>query len=132
MLSQPFIGAGLRGIHAQFYRKMHNSILLRMRNSSGVSPDQTDRKCFVSTAIIMAAHKTLVRAAPRHPANASRLHSKLRTRSPLFCGFCAGNLRPERFRQRNSGLYRFMHNHADAQKSSGVFFGVPDGEMCRK
>ncbi|WP_019105484.1 hypothetical protein [Pantoea ananatis] len=63
---------------------MRNSILLRMRNFSGLLPELTDRKCFVSTAIIMAAHKTLVRAAPRHPANASRPHSKLRTRSPLL------------------------------------------------
>ncbi|MXP56056.1 hypothetical protein FD737_23755 [Pantoea sp. Seng] len=68
---------------------MRNSILLRMRNFSGFSPAQRDRKCFVSTAIIMAAHKTLVRAAPRHLANASRPHSKLRTRSPLFCEFSA-------------------------------------------
>jgi len=55
-----------------------------------IRPTETnhaDRKCFVSTATSVTAHKTLVRAAPRHPANASRLHSKLRTRSPLFARF---------------------------------------------
>jgi hypothetical protein len=58
-----------------------------MRNFSGLLPERTDRKCFVSTATILAAHKTLVRAAPRHLANTSQAHSKLRTRSPLFAGF---------------------------------------------
>lgn len=80
----------------------------------------------------MAHDKTLVRAAPRHPANASRSHSKLRARSPLFCGFCGGNRRPERFRQRNSVPCRFMHNHAGTQKSSGALLGVMDRERCRK
>ncbi|HBY1121604.1 TPA: hypothetical protein MIP74_28020 [Klebsiella pneumoniae] len=45
---------------------------------------QADRKCFVSTAITVAAHKTPVRAAPRHPANVSRNRIKIRSRSPFL------------------------------------------------
>ncbi|PQK94655.1 hypothetical protein CG435_23530 [Pantoea ananatis] len=38
----------------------------------GEQTQAADRKCFVSTATLVTAHKTLVRAAPRHPANGSR------------------------------------------------------------
>lgn len=65
-------------------------------------------------------------------ANASRSHSKLRTRSPLFYGLCAGNRRPGRFRQRNSGRCQFMHSHANAQNLSGAIFGVQSRQMCCK
>lgn len=39
---------------------------------------------FCSTAMLPAATKHLVRAAPRHPASDSRVRNKLRIRSPLL------------------------------------------------
>jgi hypothetical protein len=63
-------------------------------------------------------------AAPSGLANASRPHSKLCTRSPLFCGFCAGNPHPVTTSARNRQPFTFVHSHAAAQKSPGAFYWV--------
>lgn len=67
-------------------------------------------------------------AAPGGLPNASRSHSKLRTRSPLSREFCAGNEHLVTTSVRNYPPFTSVHSHADAQKSSGAFFRV----MARK
>ena len=71
-------------------------------------------------------------AMPDGLANASRPHSKLRTRSPLCGKFSAGNPPLVPASARNCPPFIRVHSHADAQKSSGAFFRVSDGERCRK
>lgn len=71
-------------------------------------------------------------AAPAGLANASRPHSKLRTRSPLSAEFGAGNSLLVTTYARNHPPFTRVHSHADVQKSSGAFFRVLDRERCRK
>lgn len=71
-------------------------------------------------------------AAPGGLANASRPHSKLRTRSPLSAEFGAENSLLVTTYARNHPPSTRVHSHADAQKSSGAFFRVLDRERCRK
>ncbi|EFN4498703.1 hypothetical protein FQF68_24595 [Escherichia coli] len=66
-------------------------------------------------------------------ANASRPHSKLRTRSPLSeMNVSRENAALVQAFVRNRVLFTVVHSHAGAQKSSGAFFRVYAGEICRK
>lgn len=71
-------------------------------------------------------------AMPDGLANASRPHSKLRTRSPLSGKLITENPPLVPASARNRLLFTRMHSHAGAQKSSGAFFRVLDRERCRK
>lgn len=73
-----------------------------------------------------------MRTVSRHPANASRAHSKLRTRSPLSGEFGARNPPLMAAFPRNCPPFTPVHSHAAAQKSSGAFFRVMDRERYRK
>jgi len=63
-----------------------------------------------------------ISAAPGGLPNVSRPHSKLRTRSPLFSGFCAGNPPSATTSARNHPPFTRVHSHAATQKLSGAFF----------
>lgn len=71
-------------------------------------------------------------AAPGGLANASRSHSKLRTRSPLSGKLITENPPLVPASARNRLLFTRMHSHSGAQKSSGAFFRVLDRGKCRK
>lgn len=72
-------------------------------------------------------------AMPGGMANASRPHSKLRTRSPLSeMNVSRENAALVQAFVRNRVLFTVVHSHAGAQKSSGAFFRDYAGERCRK
>jgi hypothetical protein len=82
--------------------------------------------------IVKVGRSYSISTAPGGLANASRPHSKLRTRSPLSDEFCAGNMALVTTSARNIPLLTFMHSHAVAQKSSRMFSRVLDRERRRK
>lgn len=71
-------------------------------------------------------------AAPGGLANASRPHSKLCPRSPLYGEFFAENPALVTTYARNQPPFTPVHSHAPAPESSGAFFRVLTGERCRK
>lgn len=71
-------------------------------------------------------------AMPDGLANASRSHSKLRTRSPLSGKLITENPPLVPASARNRLLFTRMHSHAGAQKSSGALFRDLERERCRK
>lgn len=96
--------------------------------------------CPFRIPIIFVRHASEINGLPLCPgyampdglANASRPHSKLRTRSPLCGKFSAGNPPLVPASARNCPPFIRVHSHAGAQKSSGAFFRVSDWERCRK
>lgn len=82
--------------------------------------------------VVKVGRSYSISAAPGGLANASRPHSKLRTRSPLSDEFCAGNMALVTTFARNSPAFTCVHSHAAEPESSGAFFRVWDGERCRK
>ena len=67
-------------------------------------------------------------AAPGGLPNASRSHSKLRTRSPLSREFCAGNEHLVTTSALNPQPFTSVHSHAAGQKLSGRIFAVSGGK----
>lgn len=74
----------------------------------------------------------LCHAMPDGLANASRSHSKLRTRSPLSEDLSTRNPPLMPISARNRPPFTCVHSHAAAQKLSGAFFLRYGQGKCRK
>lgn len=102
-------------------------------NSPGQAPPDTLKNFDASKSPLVKSDPLCVFSAmPDGLANASRPHSKLRTRSPLCGEFIAGNPSLVPASVRNRLPFTSVHSHADALKSSGAFFRNMDRERCRK
>ena len=92
-------------------------------NSLGQAPPDTLKNFDASKFPLVKSDPLCVFSAmPDGLANASRPHSKLRTRSPLCGEFIAGNPSLVPASVRNRLPFTSVHSHADALKSSGAFF----------